>query len=119
MEALAEYKRSHRYAHRVAESRPQERGRRDADTLANPDDPVETARRLRSEFMNAHRLANGAWVFSAPTPQTMGRYRAGALLHEANDVTRRSGYGAIRDDRARIVEIIRPAAFEYDMADDV
>ena len=59
------------------------------------------------------------WVFSAPTPQTTDRYRSGALLHEANDATLSSGYGAIRDDRARIVEMLRPAAFEYYMADDV
>ena len=57
-------------------------------------------------------------VFSVPTPQTMDRYRTGALLHEANDATRSSGHGAIRDDRAHIVEMLRPAAFEYDMADD-
>ena len=93
--------------------------RRDADTLAHPDDPVERARCLRNEFMNAHRHANGMWVFCVPTPETMDRYRTGALLHEANDATRRSGYGAIRNERACIVEMLRPAAFEDDMADDM
>ena len=119
VQALAEYKGSDGYVHWVAESRPKARERRDADTLAHPGDPVERARLLRDEFMNAHRHANGMWVFSVPTPETMDRYHSGALLHEANHATRRSGYGAIRDDRARIVEMLRPAAFEYDMADDV
>ena len=91
----------------------------DADTLAHQNDFVERARRLRDEFMNAHRRANGMWVFRVPTPETMDRYLAGALLHEANDATRRSGYGAIRNERACIVEMLRPAAFEDDMADDM
>ena len=33
----------------------------DADTLAHQNDFVERARRLRDEFMNAHRRANGMW----------------------------------------------------------
>ena len=49
--ALVEYKRSDGYARRVEESRPKERERRDADTLANPDDPVAKARCLRNKFM--------------------------------------------------------------------
>ena len=117
--ALAEYKRSDGYARRVEKSRPKERERRDADTLANPDDPVGTARRLRSEFMNAHRHANNMWAFCVPTQETVDRYRAGALLDEANDATRRSGYGAIRNEKTCIVEMLRPAAFEDDMPDDV
>ena len=68
--------------------------------------------------MNAHRHENGMWVFRVPTPETMDRYRTGELLREANDATRRSGYGAIRDERARIVDLLRPAAFEDDMVDD-
>ena len=117
--ALVEYKRSDGYARRVEESRPKERERRDADTLAPPDDPVERARRLRDEFMNAHRHANDMWVFRVPTPETMDRYHTGALLQEANDATLRSGYGAIRDERARIVELLRPAAFEDALAHDM
>ena len=116
--ALMDYKRSDAYNRRVEESRPKERERLDAYTLANPNDPVETARRLRREFMNAHRHANGMWVFCVPTQETMDRNRAGALLDEANHATRLSGYGAIRDERARIVDLLRPAAFEDDMVDD-
>ena len=116
---LADYKQSDGYVHRVTESRPKERERRDADTLAHPDDPVERARCLRNEFMNAHRHANGTWVFCVPTQETMDRYRTGELLREANDATRRSGYGAIRNERACIVEMLRPAAFEDDIADDM
>ena len=117
--ALADYKKSDVYVHRVADSQPKERERRDADTLAPPDDPVEKARRLRDEFMHAHRHANDMWVFRVPTPETMDRYHTGALLEEANDATLRSGYGAIRDERARIVELLRPAAFEEDLPDDI
>ena len=54
------------------------------------------------------------WVFSVPTTETMNRYHTGELLNEANDATRRSGYGAIRDDEAHTVEMLRPAAFEDD-----
>ena len=113
-----DYKRSDAYNRRVEESRPKERERLDAYTLANPNDPVETARRLRREFMNAHRHANGTWVFCVPTQETMDRYRAGALLDEANHATRLAGYGAIRDERACIVDLLRPAAFEDDLVDD-
>ena len=119
VQALAEYKRSENYAHRVAESQPKERERRGADRIANPDDPVEQARCLRNTFMNAFRHAHGMWVFSVPTTETMDRYHTGELLNEANNATRRSGYGAIRDDKARIVETLRPAAFEDDLPADM
>ena len=107
------------YAHRVAESQPKERERRDADALANPDDPVEKARRLSNKFMNPFRHAHGMWVFSVPTTETMDRYHNGELLKEANGATRRSGYGAIRDHKARIVETLRPTTFEDDLPADM
>ena len=59
------------------------------------------------------------WVFRVPTPETMDRYRTGELLREANDATRRSGYGAIRNDTACIAEMLRPASFEDAMTDDM
>ena len=62
--------------------------------------------------MNAHKYANGVWVFCIPTQETMHRYHTGELREEANAATRRSGYGAIRDSEGRIVELLRSLAFE-------
>ena len=69
--------------------------------------------------MNAFRHAHGMWVFSTPTAETMERYRNGELLKETNDATLRSGYGAIRDKEAHIVEVLRPAVFEDDLPADM
>ena len=114
--ALEEYKQSERYSTRVADSRPRE-ARHDADTVAPSVNLIERARRLREEFMTAHKHANGTWVLRPPTEETMVRYHTGRLLHEANHATWRSGYGAIRNERGVIVEMLRPTAFE-DGVDD-
>ena len=111
---MVEYKQSDAYHQRVAASQPKQQERRNVQTLANPDDPVAWARHLREEFMSAHKYANNVWVFSIPPQETMNRYRTGELLEEANAATRRSGYGAIRDSEGRIVELLRPLAFEDD-----
>ena len=69
--------------------------------------------------MNAFRHAHNKWVFGVPSTETMLRYHSGELLKDANDATRRSGFGAIRDEKARIVETQRPAAFEDDLGPDM
>ena len=69
--------------------------------------------------MNAFKRADGQRVVSVPTTETMDRYHTGELLNEASDTTWHSGYGATRDDKARIVETLRPAAFEADLPADM
>ena len=124
VQALAEYKKSGKYIQRVAESESKKRSCSHGDMRAtmcldDPDDPVEQARCLRNEFMNAHRYAHNIGVVAVPTPETMHRYRTGDLLREANYATRRSGYGAIRDENACIVEVLKPAAFQDDLFADM
>ena len=85
-------------------------GRRDADTLAV--DEVDRARTLRAEYTNAIRHAKGRGTWNPPPPDTMEKYWSGDLRREANEATRRSGYGAIRDEQDRIVEMLSPIAFE-------
>ena len=59
--------------------------------------------------MNAFKYAHDKHVLRAPTKETRERNHTRQLLSEANEATRRSGYGAIRDDAARIVKTPRPA----------
>ena len=47
--------------------------------------------------------------------ETMAMHQSGELRRRANDATRRSGYGALRDDQDRIVKILTPSAFEDSM----
>ena len=54
----------------------------------------------------------GLRTFTPPTQDTMDRYRSGELRRQANAATRLSGYGAIRDERDRIVQMLSPTAFE-------
>ena len=42
----------------------------------------------------------------------MEKYWSSDLRREANEATRRSGYGAIRDEQDRIVQMLCPTAFE-------
>ena len=42
----------------------------------------------------------------------MAKYYSGELRRETNEATRTSGYGTIRDEQDRIVEMLSPTAFE-------
>ena len=108
--AWVEYKKSPSYEDRLQESQNKERATRDAGTLAM--DAVLEARARRAEYTNAIRYASGRLTRRPPTAETTAMYRSGELRRRANDATRRSGYGALRDDQDRIVQILTPTAFE-------
>ena len=73
-------------------------------------DAVDIARALRAQYRDAvryHRRGQGR-----PAEETMRMYHSGELRRRANQATRTAGYGAIRDERDNIIEILKPAAFE-------
>ena len=75
-------------------------------------DNVERARRPRAEYANAIRYARGLRTLLPPTQGPLRTYHSRGLRRQANAATRLSGYGAIRDERGRIVQMLSPAAFE-------
>ena len=123
VQALKEYKTSARYIQRKADSEPKRREEYrphawSAMPLENRDDPVDRARLLRNEYMNAFRYAQNRRVFAFPTEETMCRFYSGDLLRDANTATREAGYGAIRDEAGRITDMLQPAAFEDTVESD-